>query len=80
VRWRDDASRQRHKAFDRKADPERFLAPVTADLARGAYFDPRAGRVSFKTYAEQWRDEERTREAVDAVLGRQVDASEQAAP
>jgi hypothetical protein len=55
VRWRDDASRQRHKAFDRKADAERFLAHVTADLARGAYFDPRAGRVSFKTYAEQCR-------------------------
>jgi integrase len=55
VRWRDDAGRQRHKAFDRKADAERFLAQVTADLARGAYFDPRAGRVAFRTYAEQWR-------------------------
>lgn len=55
VRWRDDASRQRHKAFERKTDAERFLAQVTADLARGAYFDPRAGRVAFRTYAEQWR-------------------------
>jgi integrase len=55
VRWRDDAGRQRHKAFDRKADAERFLAQVTADLARGTYFDPRAGRVPFRTYAEQWR-------------------------
>jgi integrase len=55
VRWRDDAGRQRHKAFDRKADAERFLAQVTADLARGTYFDPRAGRVLFRTYAEQWR-------------------------
>jgi integrase len=55
VRWGDDAGRQRHKAFDRKADAERFLAQVTTDLARGAYFDPRAGRVSFRSYAEQWR-------------------------
>jgi integrase len=55
VRWRDDAGRQRHKAFDRKADAERFLAQVMADLARGTYFDPRAGRVAFRAYAEQWR-------------------------
>jgi integrase len=55
VRWRDDAGRQRHKAFERKADAERFLAQVTADLARGAYLDPRAGRVAFRIYAEQWR-------------------------
>ena len=55
VRWRDDAGHQRHKAFDRKADAERFLAQVTADLARGTYIDPRAGRVSFRTYTEQWR-------------------------
>jgi hypothetical protein len=50
-------------------------------------FTDDAGRALRRTrFSRIWRqlrqrrDEDRTREAVDAVLGRQVDASEQAAP
>jgi len=57
ARWHD-GERQRHKAFDRKADAERFLAQVQADLQRGAYVDPRAGRVTLAAYAGQWRSEQ----------------------
>jgi integrase len=55
VRWRDDAGGQRHKAFKRKDDAERFLAKITTDLAEHAYVDPRGGRVTVREYGEQWR-------------------------
>jgi integrase len=55
VRWRDDAGSQRHKAFTRKDEAERFLAKITTDLAEHAYVDPRAGRVTVREYGEQWR-------------------------
>ena len=43
ARWRDDPRVQRKRAFDRRADAERFLVEIAADLARDAYVDPRAG-------------------------------------
>jgi phosphopantetheinyl transferase len=53
ARWRD-GERQRKKSFDRKSDAERFLAQVQADLSRGAYVDPKAGKVTVRTYAKGW--------------------------
>jgi hypothetical protein len=55
ARWRDDTGAQRKRAFDRRSDAERFLVEVAADLARGAYIDPRAGRTTVRGYGEQWR-------------------------
>jgi hypothetical protein len=52
ARWHD-GERQRHKAFTRKADAVSFLAKVTTDLERGAYVDPRAGRVTVAAYGAQ---------------------------
>jgi integrase len=54
ARWRDDAGVQRKRSFDRKGDAERFLAQVQADLSRGAYTDPAAGRIRLDAYAEGW--------------------------
>jgi integrase len=54
VRWRDDTGRQRHKAFDRKQEAETFLAQIQADLVRGTYTDPAAGKVTVRAYAESW--------------------------
>ncbi|MBE7189877.1 site-specific integrase [Jatrophihabitans endophyticus] len=54
ARYRDAADRQRTKTFDRKIDAERFVTGVSADLLRGSYIDPDAGRVCFQPYAEQW--------------------------
>jgi integrase len=72
VRWRDDGGRQRHKAFDRKVDAERFLAGVATDLARGVYVDPNAGRVTLRKYAEEWLAaqtfDESTRQATELRL------------
>jgi integrase len=58
ARWRDGAGVQRKASFARKADAERFLAKVTADLATGQYVDPQAGRVTVAAYAARWRAEQ----------------------
>ncbi|WP_405680925.1 tyrosine-type recombinase/integrase [Streptomyces sp. NBC_01238] len=33
---------------------EQWLAQIEADMTRGQYVDPRAGRITFRQYAEKW--------------------------
>ncbi|WP_405869076.1 tyrosine-type recombinase/integrase [Streptomyces sp. NBC_00005] len=33
---------------------EKWLSQIEADMARGQYIDPRAARITFKSYAEKW--------------------------
>jgi integrase len=40
--------------FASKGDASRWLVTVEADMARGQFIDPRAGRVTFTQWAEQW--------------------------
>jgi hypothetical protein len=54
VRWREPDGRARAKSFPRKVDADRFKANVSADLVRGHYFDPDAGKVPFDEYAAKW--------------------------
>jgi integrase len=57
-RWRaryEDAGGKGHsQSFDRKAGAERFLVTIQADLLRGTYLDPDAGKVTLRTYAAGW--------------------------
>jgi hypothetical protein len=55
VRWRDPDGKERAKHFAKKVDAERYRSTVGADIIRGAYVDPAAGRQSFLSYAEAWR-------------------------
>lgn len=55
VRWRDDHGEQRNKTFEKKAAADSFAAGVKISLDRGDYVDPKAGKVTFQSYAEQWR-------------------------
>src|SRR4051794_12562970 len=55
VRWVDDTGRPRQLLFERKADAERHDVNVRADLSRGQYVDPVAGKVTVKAYGEAWR-------------------------
>lgn len=55
VRYRDPEGKQRHRMFDRKLDAERFAVTTTADVLRGSYVDPAAGRCTFGEYAEGWQ-------------------------
>jgi integrase len=54
VRWRESDGRARAKTFRRKVEADRFAAMVSADLVRGHYIDPDAGKVRFDEYANQW--------------------------
>lgn len=54
VRWREPGGRARARSFPRKVDADRFKANVSADLVRGHYFDPDAGKVPFDEYAAKW--------------------------
>lgn len=54
VRYRDPSGKERAKHFDRKIDAERFGATIHADVLRGTYVDPDAGRVLFSSFARQW--------------------------
>lgn len=42
------------QTFATKGDASRYLSTVEADLLRGQYLDPRAGRVTFAEWADQW--------------------------
>jgi integrase len=55
VRYHDDAGRKVERLFARKVDADRFDAEVRADVARGLYIDPGAGRETVESYAERWR-------------------------
>lgn len=72
ARYRSPDGRERNKTFDRKVDAQRFLASVETDKLRGSYIDPRAGKITFKRFAEQWLAgqtfNESTREAVQSRL------------
>ena len=55
ARYRDDAGKEHAKHAKRKVDAQRWLDQQTAALVRGDHVDPKAGRTSVKTYAEQWQ-------------------------
>ncbi|MEV0307457.1 tyrosine-type recombinase/integrase [Nonomuraea fuscirosea] len=52
--WVDPDGNERSTAYDRKADAERKIATMGADIARGDYIDPNAGKVLFGDLAERW--------------------------
>ena len=54
MRWRDPDGRARATTFPRKVDADRFAAEISADIVRDHYYDPDAGRISFKEYAVGW--------------------------
>ncbi|MFI7460943.1 tyrosine-type recombinase/integrase [Nonomuraea sp. NPDC049646] len=52
--WVDPEGKECSTAYDRKADAERKIATMGADIARGDYIDPNAGKVLFGDLAERW--------------------------
>lgn len=55
ARYRTPDGKSRGKVFDRKVDAEQFLVSIEHRKLTGEYVDPSAGRVTLKSYAEQWR-------------------------
>jgi integrase len=55
ARYRDESGREHARHFARKVDAQRWLDETTASVVTGTYVDPKAGRLTFKLQAEQWR-------------------------
>jgi hypothetical protein len=55
ARYRDEAGQEHAKHFARKVEAQRWLDEVTTSIVTGQYVDPRAGKITFQAYAEQWR-------------------------
>lgn len=76
ARYRDQSSREHARHFARKVDAQRWLDEQTAAMVTGQYADPRAGRVTFRAYAETWRATmthgATTRDLVERSLRRHV--------
>lgn len=68
ARFRDDIGREHARHFNRKLDATRWLATVQADMLRGTYVDPGAGRRTFRDYAEHWRSVQSHRPSTAALV------------
>jgi integrase len=55
VRYVDDEGRARAALFTRKADADRYDVNTRADVSRGLYVDPDAGKVTVAGYFDDWR-------------------------
>lgn len=64
ARYREDGGRGREHAkhFRKKSDAQLWLNEVTASVVTGQYVSPKAGLVTFKEYAEKWREAQPHRE------------------
>ena len=56
VRYRGPDRKPRSKTFKRKADAESFLRTVEADVMRGTWVDPNAGKILLRDWGTQWWD------------------------
>ena len=54
ARWRDPDGRQRQQTCAKRSEADRLVTTVAADVLRGDYLDPDAGRVTVREYAERW--------------------------
>ena len=69
VNFRDPDGRQRRKTFLKSVQATAFVTSVESSKMTGTYLDPKAGEISFESYATTWlaerpEIEETTREAV----------------
>lgn len=72
VRWRDAAGKQRKENFDKRSQAGTRAATIEADLARGLYVDPAAGKESFRTVGERWRTSAVHRGSTAALVERRL--------
>jgi integrase len=53
--FRGPNGKERTKTFAKKIDAERWLTSVEHSKLTGTYVDPAAGKVTFRSFAEEWR-------------------------
>src|ERR1700759_1654697 len=61
ARYRDPNGRVHTRMFATRGDAARHLAGIRADLDRGDWFDPSAGRITLRDYADAWLKTRRVR-------------------
>lgn len=54
ARYRDPSGREVSRRFDRKVDAEARITTQAAEMLRGTYVDPAAGKVTLGDYAADW--------------------------
>lgn len=72
ARWRTPDGRSRSKTFARKIDAQRHLASIEHAKLTGGYVDPAAGKVTFRRYAEAWRQIQPHRHGTGVAVGHQL--------
>jgi hypothetical protein len=76
ARWRTPDGASRSKTFSRQIDAQRHLTAVEQSKLTGGYVDPRAGRITSRSFAEQWRPVQihrpSTATKVEGILRRHV--------
>ena len=72
ARYRDETGKEHSRHFDRKVDGQRWLDEITTAVISGAYVDPKAGKILFRSYATQWAERQpwrpKTKDRVEASL------------
>lgn len=72
ARYRDDVGKEHARHFERKVEAQRWLDEITTSVLTGAYVDPKAGKMTFRRYAEIWQasriHRQNTVAAVDSAL------------
>lgn len=61
ARYTDPSGRRHTRTFATRGDASRHLAAVRADLDRGAWYDPSAGRERLATFADRWLSSRRVK-------------------
>lgn len=56
ARYRDNAGREHARHFPRKVDAQRWVDEVKASVVTGRYVDPKAGKITFTQWFEQWAE------------------------
>ncbi|MCI2416298.1 site-specific integrase [Saccharopolyspora sp. K220] len=71
VRWVDPKTGQTQTAlFGKRAQAERHDANVHADISRGLYIDPNAGKITVTEYSERWRNDQLHRDSTVVLVER----------
>jgi integrase len=72
ARYRAPDGKWHARHFARKIDGQKWLDEQTAGIVTGAYVDPRAGKVTFRDYAEEWRSSQVHRPSTQIYIAGQL--------
>lgn len=54
VRWRDPSGKQKSETFTKRRAADRRATEVEHQTLTGSYVDPKAGRITLRSYANEW--------------------------